>query len=119
MTDSSNQLLTAWRDKFQQDVECVREYLSKCPYAEYTQIDDVYDDGDVYVLTVGMAVRKDELTKIEDKKMPDDVEILLDFILDYGGKGLLPNMDEGGSGDIAYEAALRLKMVYQLNGDEA
>ena len=41
--------------------------------------------------------------------MPDDVKILLDFILDYGGKGLLPNMDEGGSGDIAYEAALRLK----------
>lgn len=43
--------------------------------------------------------------------MPDDVEIILDFILDYGGKGLLPNMDEGGSGDIAYEAALRLKEV--------
>jgi len=45
------------------DVECVDEYLSKCPYAEYTQIDDVYDDGDVYVLTVGMAIRKDELKK--------------------------------------------------------
>ena len=28
---------------------------------------------------------------------------------DYGSKGLLPNMDEGGSGDIVYEAALRLK----------
>ena len=40
--------------------------------------------------------------------MLDDVEILLDFVLDYGSKGLLPNMDEGGSGDIAYEAALRL-----------
>ncbi len=63
MSDSSNQLLTAWRDKFQQDVKCVSEYLSKCPYAEYTQIDDVYDDGDVYVLTVGMAIRKDELKK--------------------------------------------------------
>ena len=43
--------------------------------------------------------------------MLDDVEILLDFVLDYGSKGLLPNMDEGGSGDIAYEAALRLKEV--------
>jgi len=41
----------------------------------------------------------------------NDVEILLDFVLDYGSKGLLPNMDEGGSGDIAYEAALRLKEV--------
>ena len=51
------------------DVECVGEYLSKCPYAEHTQIHDVFDDGDVYILTVGMAVRKDELTK-----MPDDVE---------------------------------------------
>ena len=69
MSDSSNQLLTAWRDKFQHDVECVGEYLSKCPHAEYTQIHDVFDDGDVYILTVGMAVRKDELTK-----MPDDVE---------------------------------------------
>lgn len=43
--------------------------------------------------------------------MLDDVEIILDFVLDYGSKGLLPNMDEGGSGDIAYEAALRLKEV--------
>ena len=48
-----------------QNVACVSEYLSKCPCAEYTQIDDVYEDGDVYVLTVGMAVRKDELTKIK------------------------------------------------------
>ena len=31
--------------------------------------------------------------------MLDDVEILLDFVLDYGSKGLLPNMDEGGSGE--------------------
>mgnify|MGYP003131894699 CR=1 FL=1 len=53
--------------------------------------------------------------------MPDDVKILLDFVLSFGGKGELPEMwaDESGSGDIAYEAALRLKMVYQLNGDEA
>ena len=42
--------------------------------------------------------------------MLDDVEILLDFVLDYGSKGLLPNMDEGGSGDIAYEAASRLRL---------
>ena len=43
------------------DVGCVREYLRACPYAEFTQIDDIYDDGDVYVLTVGMAVRKEDL----------------------------------------------------------
>jgi len=43
------------------DVGCVKEYLSACPYAEFTQIDDIYDDGDVYVLTVGMAVRKEDL----------------------------------------------------------
>lgn len=41
--------------------------------------------------------------------MDDDVKIILEFVLDYGGKGLLPNMDEGGSGDTAYEAALRLE----------
>ena len=52
----------------------------------------------------------DELTQIEiydilpENEMLDDVEILLNFVLDYGSKGLLPNMDEGGSGDIAYEA---------------
>ena len=61
------------------DVECVNQYLSKCPYAEYTQIDDVYDDGDVYVLTVGMAVRKDELTKTKDKKMPSFEEQVLEI----------------------------------------
>jgi hypothetical protein len=43
------------------DVGCVKEYLSDCPYAEFTQIDDIYDDGDVYILTVGMAVRKEDL----------------------------------------------------------
>jgi len=80
MTDSSNQLLTAWRDKFQQDVECVREYLSKCPYAEYTQIDDVYDDGDVYVLTVGMAVRKDELTKFKVRPRSEVEKLVTDFV---------------------------------------
>ena len=43
------------------DVECVKEYLSACPYAEFTQIDDIYEDGDVYVLAIGMAVRKEDL----------------------------------------------------------
>jgi len=44
-----------------------------------------------------------------------DLEILLDYMLDYGGLGSLPNMDppdgdyEGGLGHHAYEAALRLK----------
>jgi len=37
-----------------------------------------------------------------------DFKIILDFILEYGGENSLPNMDKGGSGDIAYEAALRL-----------
>ena len=37
-----------------------------------------------------------------------DLKILLDFMLDYGGMGSLPNMDEGESGDLAYEAAERL-----------
>ena len=40
--------------------------------------------------------------------MADDVKILLEFVLEYGCKGWLPSMDEGGSGDIAYKAALRL-----------
>ena len=45
--------------------------------------------------------------------MPDDVEILLDFVLSCGSEGSLPDMqaDKSGSGDFAYEAALRLKEV--------
>ena len=53
-----------------------------------------------------------------------DLEILLDYMLDYGGLGYLPNMgdkEEGGSGDFAYEAALRLKedmeMVRKMRDD--
>ena len=44
-----------------------------------------------------------------------DLEILLDYMIDYGGTGSLPNMDphdgdyEGGSVQHAYEAARRLK----------
>jgi hypothetical protein len=38
----------------------------------------------------------------------NDLKIVLDFMLDYGGDGSLPNMDEGESGDLAYEAAERL-----------
>jgi hypothetical protein len=48
----------------------VSDYLSACPYAEFTQIDAVDDDGDVFVLTVGMAIVKDDLTKTQDKEMP-------------------------------------------------
>ena len=39
----------------------------------------------------------------------EDYKTVLDFVLEYGGDGELPNMDKGGSGDIAYEAALRLR----------
>ena len=37
-----------------------------------------------------------------------DLKVVLDYMLDYGGDGSLPNMDENESGDKAYEAALRL-----------
>lgn len=40
-----------------------------------------------------------------------DYKTVLDFVLDYGGDGDLPNMqfDRKGSGDIAYDAAVRLR----------
>ena len=38
----------------------------------------------------------------------EDLKTVLDYMLDYGELGYLPNMDEGGSGDLAYEAAVRL-----------
>ncbi len=40
--------------------------------------------------------------------MNSDLKTVLDFMLDYGEKGDLPNMDEGGSGEVAYAAALSL-----------
>ena len=44
--------------------------------------------------------------------MKDDLKIVLDFMLDYGGTGSLPNMDhEGSSGDRAYLASLRLAVA--------
>tara|TARA_R100001510_G_C7463876_1_gene83213 strand:+ start:349 stop:495 length:147 start_codon:yes stop_codon:yes gene_type:complete len=43
--------------------------------------------------------------------MRDDIEIILAYILSLGDEGELPKMqaDKGGSGDFAYEAALRLR----------
>ena len=43
--------------------------------------------------------------------MSDDIGIILDYILSLGDEGELPKMqaDKGGSGDFAYEAALRLR----------
>jgi len=46
---------------------------------------------------------------VEESNLEDsDLKIVLDYMLDYGGDGSLPNMDENESGDKAYEAALRL-----------
>ena len=39
----------------------------------------------------------------------EDYKKVLDFVLEYGGDGDLPNMDKGGSGDIAYQSALRVQ----------
>ncbi len=39
----------------------------------------------------------------------EDYKTVLDFVLECGEEGFLPNMDIGGSGDIAYEAAVRLR----------
>ena len=43
--------------------------------------------------------------------MSNDVSIILDFVLSCGSEESLPDMraDKSGSGDFAYEAALRLK----------
>lgn len=63
----------------------VSDYLSACPYAEYTQIDAVDDDGDVFVLTVGMAIVKDDLkepVKREVVSQEDKVIILCEHFKD-------------------------------------
>lgn len=39
----------------------------------------------------------------------EDYKTVLDFVLECGDGDFLPNMDEGGSGDIAYKAAVRLR----------
>ncbi len=47
----------------------------------------------------------------------EDLKTVLDFMLDYGGMGSLPNMDEGESGDKAYAAAVRLAKDDEENDD--
>ena len=39
----------------------------------------------------------------------NDLKIVLDFILEFGAEGSLPCPDEGGSGDLVFEAAVRFK----------
>ena len=43
--------------------------------------------------------------------MGDDIDIILTYVLSLGDEGELPDMqaDKSGSGDFAYEAALRLR----------
>jgi hypothetical protein len=56
-----------------------------------------------------LQARGEILCEKQDRYVENkDLKILLDFMLDYGGMGSLPNMDEGESGDLAYEAAARL-----------
>jgi len=48
--------------------------------------------------------------------MGDDIDIILTYVLSLGDEGELPDMqaDKSGSGDFAYEAALRVRE--DLNG---
>jgi len=39
--------------------EKVLDWLRSCPYAEFADIDSVYEDGDVYVVTASLAVEKE------------------------------------------------------------
>ena len=39
----------------------------------------------------------------------NDLKIVLDFVLEFGAEGALPCPDQGGSGDLAFEAAVRFK----------
>lgn len=39
--------------------EKVLDWLRSCPYAEFADIDSVYDDGDVYVVTASLVVEKE------------------------------------------------------------
>ena len=56
-----------------------------------------------------LQARGEILCEKQDRYVENkDLKILLDFMLDYGGMGSLPNMDEGESGELAYEAAARL-----------
>ena len=54
----------------------------------------------------------DKLTKLAI----NDLKTILDFMLDYGADGSLPNMDAGGSGDKAYEASVRLEAWLDTGG---
>ena len=57
-------------------------------------------------------VDMDKLTKLAI----NDLKTILDFMLEYGADGSLPNMDAGGSGDKAYEASVRLEAWLDTGG---
>ena len=38
----------------------LEDWLSDCPLAEFTSIDSVHDDGEVYVVTASLAIEKEK-----------------------------------------------------------
>ena len=42
------------------ELQCINEYISKCPATNISDIDNILDDGDVYVVTVSMAIDKED-----------------------------------------------------------
>ena len=49
------------------ELQCINEYISKCPATNISDIDNILDDGDVYVVTVSMAIDKEDLEALNKK----------------------------------------------------
>jgi len=52
------------KDKFKEqlkELEGVVDYIRNCPSSEMADIDNIYDDGDSYVINVSMCIRKEDL----------------------------------------------------------
>ena len=49
------------------ELQCINEYISKCPATNISDIDNILDDGDVYVVTVSMAIDKEDLEALNQK----------------------------------------------------
>ena len=52
------------KDKFKEqlkELEGVVDYIRECPSAVHADINNIYDDGDDYVINVSMCINKEDL----------------------------------------------------------
>ena len=76
----------------------------------YGDVMDGYDPDTGGDDLLGVVINASDVVSLESdvKSLLDQYQPLLDYILYYGSERLLPNMNEGNSGEVVYEIAKKL-----------